>query len=204
MDGSVGGDMATSVGTLTLDTINDLREAYTAEGQLVLVLGVATYGDGLGGFYRWVGSSNAVEDTAFYNVIASNVTTPGRWIRVFQRVRQIGGNTLVSNGSFKMLFAPGVADSNGRVTVYLTDDGTATGNALFTTIMQTTGEGTAAVSDPNNVLIGARYSMSSDLKTLVYQFARGNSTVLSVLGTNVIGMRSAATGAPVSVRIEGV
>lgn len=190
---------------LTLDTVNDLKAAPTQDAQLVLVLGVTAYGDGGGGFYRFDKTSTASNDTTYYNVVQPTAGS-GRWVRVFQRVRPIGagGNIIVANGSFKMIYAPGTTDANGRVTVYLTDDGTATGNAIFSTIMQTAGEGTANVTDPNNMLIGARYSLSADRKTLVYQFARGNSSVISLLGATILGMRTAAPGSPVVVRIDGM
>lgn len=197
--------MVTTFGMLTLDTVNDLKAAPTQDAQLVLVLGVTAYGDGGGGFYRFDKTSTAANDTSYYNVVAPTAGS-GRWVRVFQRVRPIGagGNIIVANGSFKMIYAPGTTDANGRVTVYLTDDGTATGNAIFSTIMQTAGEGAANVTDPNNMLIGARYSLSADRKTLVYQFARGNSSVISLLGATILGMRTAAPGSPVVVRIDGM
>lgn len=196
--------MASTTAALTLDTISDLRAAAVADGQLVLVLGVVVFGDGLGGFYRWNASSTAPEDTTYNNFIASNASTTGRWQRVFQRVRPAGPNLLVANGSFKTVFCPSTTDSNGRCTVYLTDDGTATGNALFSQIMETSGEGTAVVTDPNAMLMGARYSISADLTTLVYQFARGGSSVVSILGTTILGMRAAAAGSPVTVRVDGM
>jgi hypothetical protein len=197
--------MPSTTAILTLDTLTALRAAPVAEGQLVLVLGVSSYGDGLGGFYRWVSTASAPEDTIYNNIVISSISPDsGRWMRVFQRVRTVGPNTLISNGSFKTLFCPASTDLNGRVTIYLTDDGTATGNALFSTVMQTSGEGTAPVTDPNNMLIGSRYSMSADLKTLVYQFARGNSATLSALGANILGMRAAAISSSVSVRVDGV
>lgn len=195
----------TTFGMLTLDTIAQLRAAPVNEGQLVLVLGAATYGDGLGGFYRWVASNTATEEaTPYFNVIKSNLVTTGRWVRTFQRVRILGPNVLITNGGFKTLICPSTTDANGRVTVYLTDDGTATGNALFSTIMMTSGEGTAPQTDPNNLLSGGRYSMSADMRTLVYQFARGNSSTISLLGVNILGMRAAAAGTAVAVRIDGM
>lgn len=197
--------MVTTFGMLTLDTIADLRTAPVQDGQLVLVLGAVSYGDGLGGFYRWAATSTATEESSpYFNVIAATGVGTGRWVRTFQRVRVAGPNIVVTNGGFKTVFCPGTTDSNGRVTVYLTDDGSATGTALFSTVMMTSGEGTAVQTDPNNVLIGGRYSMSSDMRTLTYQFARGNSSVLSVLGTTVLGMRAAAVGTSVAVRVDGI
>lgn len=196
--------MTTTTSLLTLDSLNDLRTLPVADAQLVLVLGVTGWGDGLGGFYRWSAGNTTAEDKPYYNFVGSSRSTAGRWVRVFQRVRTIGVNVLVTNGGFKTLFASGVTDANGRLTVYLTDDGTPAGNALFGNIMQTNGEGTAVQTDPNNIFVSGRYSLSSDLKTLVYQFARGNSSVVSLLGTTVLGMRAAAQGATVSVRIDGM
>lgn len=199
--------MPTTFGMLTLDTISQLRTAQVSDGQLVLVLGAATYGDGLGGFYRWVAGSSATEDAnPYFNVITSSVAgANGRWIRTFQRVRILGGgNILVTNGGFKTLFCSGVTDANGRIALNLTEDGTATGTPLFATIMMTSGEGIAVQTDPNNVLIGGRYAITSDMRTLTYQFARGNSSTLSLLGITVLGMRAAATGTAVAVRIDGM
>lgn len=197
--------MATTFGMLTLETIAQLRDAPINEGQVVLVLGAVTYGDGLGGFYRWVATNTSSEEaTPYFNVIKSDLGATGRWVRTFQRVRIVGPNILVINGGFKTVFAPATTDANGRVTVYLTDDGTAAGVGLFSTVMMTTGEGTTPQIDANNIIFGGRYSMSADMRTLTYQFARGNSATVSLLGVNILGMRAAATGTNVVVRVDGM
>jgi hypothetical protein len=194
----------TTLGMVRINLISDLQTTRVTHNQVVLVVGKTTMGDGLGGFYRWDANSTAAVESVFMNVVASSVTTKGRWLRIFQRARSLAQGVLVNNGGVKTLYATGTTDANGRITINLTEENTAAGTALFTDVWLTTGEATNGAATPNDVATGSRVSLSTDKKVLVYQFSRGNSSVVSLLGVNVLGMRAVASGTPVAVRIDGV
>lgn len=198
--------MPTSTGLIAIDLISGLRSTpVSTMNTIALVVGGATLGDGLGGFYRWDGTSTTVEDTRFYNVVASSSRATGRWIRVFQRVRTVASGYLVSNGGFKEFFMPAVLNSSGQVTIYLTDDGTATGNPLFSEVWTTQGDASGTPATANDSIIGSKKSLSTDLKTLVYQFVKGgNTTLTGLLGLVIPGLTGAPAGTAVVVRVSGI
>lgn len=199
-----------SVSTLTVATISDLKVAPMSPDTLVLVVGKATMMDNLGGFYRWDSSSTADEDLDFLNVIKSSNSAAGRWVRVFQRAKVYPGGVLVNTGGVKTFYILGkTTDVAGLVTAYLTEDGTATGKPLFSTVWGTTGSASTLATSANDIVIGGQKLLSSDLKTLTYQFARGNSTVLgttlsALIGLVVPGLRPPLSGTPVSILVYGV
>lgn len=200
--------MAT-LGMLRLNLLADLQNAPVTSNQVVLVTGKMAMTDGLGGFYRWDPTSTADADMGFMNVIPSNVSSTGRWLRIFQRARNLAQGVLVTTGGVRTLYALGVTDSNGRFTVNLTEENTTTGTALFTEVWQTAGESTGTASTPNDVVLGSRYSLSSDRKILAYQFSRGGmttlgSTLLNIAGAIIPGLRSVPAGTPVAVRVDGI
>lgn len=197
--------MPSTLSTLTLETISDLRSALVSDGQLVLLVGINSVGDGRGGFYRWTANATDAEDTTFWNVVASNATSVGRWYRVFQRARSLpGGMVLVMNGGVKTLYCPGTVDGNGTVTVYPTMTGTAGGTAIFTEIWQTAGEAQVNMTNANDLIFGGRQNLAANLTSLTYRFARGATTVVSILGAAIPGLRDAPAGTPVIIRIDGV
>lgn len=198
--------MPTTTSMVAVELIAGLKSMpVSAMPTIALVVGATSTSDGLGGFYRWTAGDTSTEDTRFYNVVASTVAgANGRWIRIFQRLRTMSGGYLVSNGGFKEFFFPGTLDANGRITVYLTMDGTATGAAMFTEVWTTQGDGAAAGTGANDSIIGSKRSLSSDLKTLVYQFVRGSSVTVSLLGLVVPGLTQAPSGTAVVVRVSGI
>lgn len=205
---------ANSIATITVNTIAELKTAPVYANTIMLVVGKAAVGDNLGGFYRWDSTSTAAEDLTFLNTIASTAIqgSTGRWVRIFQRARQYPGGVLVNTGGVKTFYALGLSTAaDGTVTSYLTDDGTATGNALFSTVWTTTGQATSmgTGTNANDIVIGGQKSLSSDNKTLVYQFARGNSTVLgatlsALLGLVIPGLRPPIQGTACTLIVTGL
>jgi hypothetical protein len=117
----------------------------------------------------------------------------------------------VSNGGVRTFYTQGVTDANGTVTVNLTEDNAAGGVALFTEIWSTSGESSANVTTmaANDVIIGARKSVGTALKTLTYVFVRGGastlgSNLLAIVGTLIPGLRAVPAGTPVLLRIDGI
>ena len=199
----------TTLGMLRLNLIADLQTAPVMHNQVVLVTGKLTMTDGLGGFYRWDAASTLDAELVFMNVVPSTVSPTGRWLRIFQRARNLQQGVLVNNGGVRTLYALGVTDGNGRFTINMTEDNTPGGVAIFTEVWQTDGEATANAPTANDVVIGSRFSLSTDKKVLVYQFSRGNmttlgTTLLNIVGTIIPGLRSVPAGTAVAVKVDGV
>lgn len=201
---------AQSRATLRVDTLEDLRDAPVEDASMVIVIGRMNRNDGMGAFYQWSAAATDPEDTAFFNVIPSRVSSTGRWLRVAQRARARGATDyLILSGGVRTLFAYGATDANGEVTVYLTEDGSATGSPIFGNVWMTVGQATTNAATPNDIVTGARKSLAADLKSVTYRFARGNSqtlgnTLAALLGTVITGFRVPPTGTPVIIRIDGV
>jgi len=199
-----------AVSTINVMTVADLKMQPVSTDTILLLVGKEHLADGLGGFYRWDVSSTLDEDMAFLNVIKSSVSSTGRWVRIFQRVRQFSHGVLVSVGGVKTFYVLGKAtDANGLVTAYLTDDGTPTGNALFSSVWTAQGQAIANAGSANDLVVGGQKSLSSDMKTLVYQFARGGSVTLgasltALLGLVIPGLRPPGTGTPVTLIVTGL
>jgi hypothetical protein len=197
-----------SYAPLEVDTIAQLKQLPTADGAVVLCVGYQSIGDGRGGFFRFDASSTANEDMTFLNTVASSVTGTGRWLRIFQRVLPTGQGLITNLGGFKEQYIVLPTDSNGRVTCYLTSDGTAAGTATFSNILWMDGASLTAAPSPNDAIVGTQYSLSSDKKELVYQFSRGNSQTLgasltAILGLVIPGLRAAPQGMQVAVKVSG-
>lgn len=189
-------------------TLADLKAAYNPTGN-ALILGKTTVGDGLGGFYYWdPTNTTATEDTKFLNMIVSSVTNNGRWTRVFQKAQTIPQGYMVNNGGVKTLYCPATTNSSGQCTIYLTNDGTATGTALFSEVWQVTPAASPTATIANPPLVGYGQA-SSDLKTLSCTFSQNNSTtlgatLLNIAGTLIKGLTPVPSGVPVLIKVEGV
>lgn len=198
-----------TMGTLRLETIADLKAAPVAEGQVVLLVGGMSLGDGRGGFYRWSAASTTAEEMTFLNVVLSDRSTSGRWLRIFQRARKLAHGVLVNNGGVRTFYADGVTDANGQATVNLTEENTPGGTALFAEIWSSSGEAKSSGPTANDSIIGSRKVVANDLKTITYQFNRGATTTLAssltgILGLLVPGLRAAPPGTAVTIRIDGI
>lgn len=199
-----------AVATITVDTLNSLRSQPVSEDTILLLVGNGSVRDGFGGFYRWDATSSTDEDMVFLNTVKSSVTPNGRWVRIFQRARQVPQGIFVSVGGVKTLYILGkVTDSAGLVTAYLTEDNTATGTPLFSSVWTAQGQAIANATSANDLVVGGQKSLSSDLKTLTYQFARGGSvtlgsSLLAIAGLVIPGLRPPASGTPVTLIVTGL
>jgi hypothetical protein len=198
--------MPTTTSMVAVDLIAGLKDMPVSDmPTIALVVGGQTLGDGLGGLYRWYSGDASTEDTRFFNVVTSNTTGGGRWIRIFQRVRAVAGGYLVTNGGFKEFFMPGTLNASGQIIATLTMDGTSGGTPIFTEVWTTQGDGAAAGSTANDSVIGTRRSLSNDLRSLTYQFVRGSNTTLTgVLGLVIPGLQAAPQGTAVVIRVSGI
>lgn len=191
--------------SLVYETLADLKAAPTADQSFATLAGKLVFSDGLGGLYRFDASSTAADDATYLNVVQPT-TGAGRWIRVIQRVRQLSNGLLEINGPVKRLYRQGTTTgTGGDVTLYLTDDNTASGTALFTSVIQISYEVLTASSGAASTMFGQRKSLSADLKTLVYTIARGNTTTLAlVVGLAIPGLASVPAGTVVQFTIVGM
>lgn len=78
----------------------------------------------------------------------------------------------------------------GVATFNLTDDNTATGNALFSNVYKEAAN--FWVDDANNTYQPGGWSLSVNKKVLTINLNRSSSTLLSLLGVNVLGAPAAA------------
>ncbi len=193
-----------------VDLLSDLKSLVPSPGDKVYLTGRTTIGDQLGGFYYWDPTSIDPEDTLFMNVIPAFGVVTGRWIRSFQKARQYPqgttnpGMTMVVNGGVKTLYINTVvSDSNGDATVYLTDTGVASGNALFTEIWFHDVRANSPSSTPSTGVSSYFKSLSTDLKTLVYGQFKPNPVTITV-GLVYAPVSAAPASTPVLFKIEGL
>ena len=197
--------MPTTLGILTVGSMTELKSAPTSADTTVLLLGKSTASDGFSGFYRWDPDSSATEDLTFMNAITSSLSSTGRWVRIFQRARTLPHGVLVYNGGVKSFYPlNAVTDANGEVVLNLTENNTTTGVPLFSAIWSVSMEGVTATASANDVVVGSRKALSSDSRVLTLRFVRGASTLVSVLGVALPGLRVAPAGISIGARIDGI
>ena len=186
-----------------VNVMADLKAMTPAANQNILLIGKTTVGDGLGGFYRWDASSTADEDLTYLNVIMSTVTSSGRWLRIFQKVRMTaGGAKLVMNGGVKTLFVTGTTDANGQIVVPLTEDGTAGGTALFNTIDSIVVTPQTDAVGPADAVQSYRKNLAANNKTATYGFYKANALTLT-LGLVYSPFASIGAGTIVKFTVQG-
>lgn len=187
-----------------VNTLTDLRTYPPSTNATVLLIGKATVGDGLGGFYRWDSSSVAIEDSTYLNTIVSSVPDiTGRWVRVFQKVKVYPHGLMVTNGGVMTFYAGSTTNASGQSVINLTEDNTLSGVPLFSAVWQVNGQADASASTSNDVITG-NGKVSADLKTATFTFSRGNSSAVGVLGLTVLGLRSAPASTPVRLSVTGI
>jgi len=193
---------------LQVGLLSDLRLQPVDLNVAILMVGMNSMDDNLGGFYRWDATSAVAEDQ-FLNSVVSSMSETGRWVRVFQRVRQLPHGILCYNGGIKTFYGAGTVNGSSESSVYLTMDGTAGGTAIFSNVLATNCEATANISNANDVITACRKSLSVDLKTLTYYFSRGNTqtlagTLVAIAGTVITALRAAPSGTAVIFKAEGL
>lgn len=194
---------------LKVSLLADMQNAPVSADTIIFLVGKDTMGDGLGGFYRWDASATGSLDAQYLNIVPSNKSSSGRWVRIFQRARNLSHGVLVNNGGVKSFYAPSTVDANSQSLINLTEENTANGTAIFSEVWSTNGESIVNVTDPNDVVIGVRKTLSANKKQLTYYFARGNTTtlgsaLLNILGLVIPALRPAAVGTSVIIKVEGI
>lgn len=184
--------------------LSDLRITPVMPNKIVMLVGRTAIGDNLGGFYRFDTAATGSDEMTYLNTINSSLTTKGRWVRVFQRARTItGGGIMVNNGGVKNFYISGTTNASGDVVLNLTDDNTATGNALFSEIWSITAISTTDANGPATAVQSYRKSLPAGLKTLTYGFYRANAITIT-LGGVIPPVASVGAGTIVQFRIDGI
>ncbi|QRQ99697.1 hypothetical protein [Dyadobacter sandarakinus] len=198
-----------NVALTTASTIADLKNKAVESEVVYLVVGKNTIGDSGGGLYWWDESSTADEDLIYGNVIASTQVTTGRFLRVNTKNITLPHAVLQMNGGAKTVIANGTVNASGEITVNFTYDNTTNGTAIFTQ------QPWIAICTPqpnsvngNDVVFGQVKAYANSFKQGTFAFSRGGATTLSLsivtTGLNVLGVRPAASGTPVSVMVIGL
>ena len=191
---------------IQLDTIAQLKMQPVAAGTVVMSPGIASVFDGMGGMYRWDPTATGSDDTSNYNTVVSSLTGTGRWVRVFQRTRDLPHGKLTYIGSTKIFTANGVTNAQGQCTLRLTMDNTDNGAAIFTEIAWNESQfvGNAATPDDDvrsRVVVQPELAVNG-LKTTTHGFSKANVVTMVV---SLVYRPFGAVGAGVAVRfrVEG-
>lgn len=185
-------------------TMADLKMWKVAPNKVVLMVGKTAIGDNLGGFYRWDTTATGTDETVYLNIINSNISSAGRWVRIFQRARTLpGGGILVNNGGVKTLFLSGATNSSGDIILNLTDDNNSTGNAVFTEIWSIKATSTTDANGPGNAVQSYRKSLTTNLKVLTYGFYKANAITIA-LGLLYNPFASVGAGTVIQFEITGI
>lgn len=170
---------------------------------VVMTLGAVTEGDGLGALYSFKPSSTTAEDTINWNTVKITARTTGRFEKIFVRKIVLPHGILQINSGIKKFYCNTVINASSEATINLTMDNTTNGVAIFNNVLWDDSKANTPITNVNDMVSSCRKSLVNSNKQLTHIFARGNSAVISVIGVNVLGLRSAAQNTPVTFIVEG-
>jgi len=189
---------------ISINTLADLKATGGDIENIVITLGKNTKGDNLGALYYWDANSTETEDVNFNNIVSVTNIVTGRWKKVFTRMMQLPHGILVINAGKKEFYYTGVVNSSGECLVNLTIDNTTNGTSIFSEVWFDDSKAEVNASTANDAVTSYRKSLSANLKQLTHGFVRGSSSVVSILGATVIGLRAALVNTPVRFKVEGI
>ena len=188
---------------LQLGTLAELKACPVSPGARVFLAGKNAVGDNLGGFYRWDEAATGAEDAAYMNIVPSSRSATGRWRRIFVRNIQYPHGVLTFNGGIKTFYASGVTNANSDIMLYLTEDNTPAGAALFTEIWSNVSRSTATANGPSSAVQSYTKSLSADLKQTTHGYYKANALTIT-LGLVYAPFASVGAGIPAQFEITGV
>lgn len=100
------------------------------------------------------------------------------------------------------IYGETVSITSGSAVIYLTDDHTSGGSALFTEVNYVD----LNINDSANIY-GRSYTLSGDLKTLTVSVTKQTFTGITLLSTPILGsvtLSAAPNGLSVNVKVEGL
>ncbi len=186
-----------------LNNITALKNHPVDTDTMIFVVGKETIGDNLGGFYRWDSASTSPEEMGYANIIVSNKIATGRWLRVFQKVKNYSHGILLNNGGIKTFYATGTTNANGEVTLNLTEENTAGGTPLFKEVWFNDSKSTMTATGPGDAVTSYVKSLSSNLKVTTHGYFKANALTIT-LGLLLAPLASVGAGINVQFRIEGI
>lgn len=141
------------------------------------------------------GTANSADPIASQNVMtlsAANTAIASLPITYAGGVQKLNVKQLTANGTI----------TSGTLVVYMTDDGTITGNALFPNEILYT---SIVTTDPSNVF-GLGYVISNSNKTLTITANKQTFSGVTVVGVSVLGsvsLSAAPNGTAIGVHVIG-
>lgn len=196
--------MATAKHITSVTTLAELKTFTGYDKNPVLLLGNSSVGDGSAAHYYWDDASTETEDLTYMNIISVTGVPTGRWKKVIARIVTLPQGRLVYNGGKKELFVDTVTGADGTATINLTMDNTTNGTAIFSQVWFDDSKATVNTTTANDAVSSCRMSLTNGNKQLKHLFFRGNSSVIGVLGVNVLSFRTAIQNTPVTFKVEGI
>lgn len=191
---------------VSVPLLSDLRNEIGADEESVIITtGELALRDGKGALYGWNPSSMNAEDSANNVVRPTSIAQaqPGRWEKVFVRKMVLPQGILHINNGIKKLYCAATTDANSEATINLTMENTTNGTAIFSNILWDDSKANINVGNVNDMVSSCRKLLSANMKQLTHIFARGNSAAVSVVGINILGLRTAVAGTNVTFIVEG-
>lgn len=174
-----GQNSSPSIGQV-FNTIADMQTQKGTSNSVAYVIGGTAIQDFRGAFYVWDASSTLAQDMTYYNVIQVNGVTTGRWIRSNQSSVPLPQGMLFRIGPLKILAASGTSNASGEFVLNATLDNTATGTAIFSSILFNSTMATEGSTTPNNAVNGLVKSVGTGNKVITYRYTKGNN--IGILG----------------------
>lgn len=186
-----------NVSSLKLTSVDTNRKT------VVMTLGAITEGDGGGALYSFKPSSTQAEDTANWNIVQITDRAIGRYEKVFVRKLVLPHGILVINSGIKKFYCTTVTNASSEATINLTMDNTTNGVSIFSNVLWDDSKANTLITNVNDMVSSCRKSLLNSNRQLTHVFARGNSAAVSVLGVNILGLRTALQNTPVTFIVEG-
>lgn len=189
-------------------TKNDLPGS-AQDKAMVFLMGVATENDNMGGLFQY--SDTAADSVDDRNVLAVPGKSTGRYIRKNAKTVVLPHGIIAFLGSLKLFFTTAnyTIGSDSKCMLYLTQDNTAAGTALFSQILWNSSRAIGTAATSNDIILSQAETLPVDLKSTTHIYARGNSTTIgatitALLNTVLPGLRAGSIGTSVQFFIVGI
>lgn len=198
--------MADTIHVAIFNTLADMQAQVGNAGGAYLLLGRNSINDGQGGPFIWDATSTETESLTYLAIVKVTGVTTGRYKKAFLNQVILPHGILSFAGGLKIFnsTASYTTDSSSLCTINLTYENTSGGTAIFTDIWYNIAQPTTTASAANDIVISQVNAVGASNKTTTHIFARGNSSLISVLGLTIAGFRNAVTGTSVRFLVMGV
>lgn len=198
--------MPTLQHVVTVPTLADLQAFAGNPGSTALLLGRVTMGDNDAAMFYWDATSTESAESTYLNVVVATGVATGRWKRTIVRTRTLPHGILAIDGKRKTFWSTAnyVTDVNSKCQIYLTEDNTANGTAIFSEIWFNTSQALTLATVANDMIFSNVNALAGDLKSTTHIFARGNSQTITILGILSLGFRIVPQGTSVRFRVDGI